>query len=199
VIIWIAAALLSPPGLIDDSDARSIHSWDPTPECQDWTRARRRNESDAFEAWVTGLITGYNLYNADRHQDILRGTSLADAFAWIDRRCDAQPERAMVEVAMELVDELSTRAAAPSASFQGTGPSGVGQSQPRPPPLSLDTPGVGVPARHAPPVSSMMAQSVTLRTCSSDRLPELESGSDSVMPPCGVAHTSANAEAGGTR
>lgn len=112
MILWIVLALLSPSGLLDDSDSRAIHSWDPTPECQDWTRARRRNDSrsEALEAWVTGLLTGYNLYDANGHRDILQGSTLEEAFAWIDRRCAAEPQRAMVEIAIELVTDLRARA-----------------------------------------------------------------------------------------
>ncbi len=119
MMLLLAAALASPPGLIDDSDARTIHSWDPTPVCREWTQARSRNnaQSATFEAWVTGMITGYNLYNADRQGDILRGNNLANVFVWIDRRCAVAPERAMVEIATEFVDEARSlhRATLPDA------------------------------------------------------------------------------------
>ena len=110
--LLLAGAVLGPPGLLDDSNARTVHSWNPTPDCQDWTRARRsdRARSQTLEAWVTGLLTGYNLYDPNGHHDILRGTNLAEAFAWIDRRCGDQPEQAMVSVAIELVHALRARA-----------------------------------------------------------------------------------------
>jgi hypothetical protein len=79
-----AAALLSPPGTLDDSDARNIHSFSPSPDCAEWAKARRqaRPRSNPHEAWVLGLMSGYNMYHPKGRRDILEGTSKEAAFAY---------------------------------------------------------------------------------------------------------------------
>lgn len=116
MILLAAAAFLSPPGLIDDSDARRIPGLDPSPDCAEWTVARRgdRPRADVLEAWVTGVLSGYNLYHPKGAQDILRGGALRIAFEWIDRRCALDRRRngtseALPEVTMDLIGELENR------------------------------------------------------------------------------------------
>ena len=96
---------------LDDSDVRYIHGFNPTPDCAEWTEARRRDNSrsETLEAWVTGVLTGYNLYDPKGRHDILGGTDLSGAFAWIDRRCAANPEEGLPEVTMDLITELRNR------------------------------------------------------------------------------------------
>ncbi|MBC7986614.1 MAG: hypothetical protein H7X93_08080 [Sphingomonadaceae bacterium] len=111
MILLAAAVLISPPGMIDDSDARRIHGFDPSPDCAEWTEARRRNgpRAGALEAWVSGVLAGYNLYHPNGHRDILRGTDLAGAYAWIDNRCLADPDEALPDITIDLIAEFQIR------------------------------------------------------------------------------------------
>jgi hypothetical protein len=108
VILAVLAAFLSPPGTIDVSDVRNVHGFNPSPDCAEWMKARRshRPRSNPHEAWVMGVLTGYNLYHPNGHHDILEGTTLSAAFAWIDRRCAANPDAALPDVTLDLVGEL---------------------------------------------------------------------------------------------
>jgi hypothetical protein len=108
----MAAALLTPPGTIDDSDARRLHSFSPSPDCAEWAKERRRNRPRAnpHEAWVLGLLSGYNKYHPKGHRDILQGTGVDAAFEWIDRRCNGDRSLSLIDVTLELVDELRAKA-----------------------------------------------------------------------------------------
>ncbi len=112
ILLAAAAALLSPPGAIDDSDARTIHSFSPSPDCAEWAKARRRARprSNPHEAWVLGLLSGYNMYHPKGRRDILKGTSMKAAFAWIDRRCGGDRNLSLIEITIELIDELRAKA-----------------------------------------------------------------------------------------
>ncbi|MBC8020355.1 MAG: hypothetical protein H7X78_03975 [Methyloceanibacter sp.] len=109
MIALVAAALAAQ--FLADSNVRQIHGFDPSPDCAEWTEARRGNRSraEALEAWVTGVLTGYNVYHPKGGRDILWGTGLAGAFAWIDRRCAADPEEALPGVTLDLIAELQDR------------------------------------------------------------------------------------------
>jgi hypothetical protein len=111
ILLAAAAALLSPPGAIDDSNARRIHSFSPSPDCADWVKARReaRPRSNPHEAWVLGLLSGYNMYHRKGRRDILEGTGIEAAFAWIDRRCGGNLDASLIDLAIELVAELRSK------------------------------------------------------------------------------------------
>jgi len=112
LITAAAAGLAGPPGALDDSDSRRIHTFSPSPDCREWESSRRisRPRSNPNEAWVLGLFAGHNLYHPRGHTDILEGTTAAEAFAWIDRRCAQNPDAAVADLALELISELETRA-----------------------------------------------------------------------------------------
>jgi hypothetical protein len=112
ILLAAAAALLGPPVAIDDSDARTIHSFSPSPDCAEWAKARRRARprSNPHEAWVLGLLSGYNMNHPRGHRDILQGTSKEAAFAWIDRRCGGDRSLSLIDVTLELIDELRAKA-----------------------------------------------------------------------------------------
>lgn len=112
ILLAAAAALLSPPGAIDDSNARRIHSFSPSPDCAEWAETRReaRPRSNPHEAWVLGLLSGYNKYHRKGRRDILEGTSIEAAFAWIDRRCGGDPNLSLIDLTIELVAELRAKA-----------------------------------------------------------------------------------------
>lgn len=111
ILLLAAAAVLSPPGGIDDSDARNIHSFNPSPDCAQWAKARRRARprSNPHEAWVLGLLSGYNLYHPEGRRDILEGTSKEAAFVWIDQRCGGDRSKSLIDVTLDLVAELRAR------------------------------------------------------------------------------------------
>ena len=113
ILLTAAAALLSPPGILDDSDARRIHSFSPSPDCAEWAEERRRAppRSNPHEAWVLGLLSGYNVYHPKGHRDILEGTGEQAAFAWLDRRCGGDPDISLIDVTLELIAELRAKAA----------------------------------------------------------------------------------------
>lgn len=112
LIAAVAAYAAGPPGLIDDSDSRYVHTFNPAPDCREWASSRRRSRprSNPNEAWVLGLFAGHNLYHPRGQRDILEGTTEAEAFAWIDRRCAQNPAAAVADVAYELILELEARA-----------------------------------------------------------------------------------------
>jgi hypothetical protein len=117
IVFALVAAVLSPPGMIADADTRTVYSgfvgrdgWAISPDCGEWISARRKHHrgTTAVEAWVAGLISGYNLYHpADRDDalDLLGGKKLADAYAWIDQRCANSPEAALADVTLDLIGE----------------------------------------------------------------------------------------------
>jgi hypothetical protein len=111
MMLLAAAALLSPPGGIDVSDVRTIHSFSPSPDCEEWAKARRRSRprSNPHEAWVLGLLSGYNLYHPEGHQDILAGTSKEALFVSIDRRCRGDRNLSLIDVTIDLLTELGAK------------------------------------------------------------------------------------------
>jgi hypothetical protein len=112
MLLLAAAAFLSPPGVIDDSDARTVHSFSPSPDCAEWAEERRKASprSNPHEAWVLGLISGYNLYHPKGHRDILEGTSEGALFAWIDRNCKGDAGISLIDVTLDIIAELRTKA-----------------------------------------------------------------------------------------
>ena len=111
ILLAAAAALLTPPGMIDDSDARTLHSFSPSPDCAEWAKARRRARPrfNPHEAWILGLLSGYNMYHPKGHRDILEGSSTEAAFAWIDRRCGGDRNLSLIDVTSELMAELRAK------------------------------------------------------------------------------------------
>jgi hypothetical protein len=121
ILFALAAIYFSPPGMIEASDARTIHSgsvdrhgWAISPDCAEWMKARRKRTRRAteMEAWVAGVITGYNLYHpaaADDALDLLEGRKLADGYKWIDQRCAHDSEAALPDVTLDLVAEWRER------------------------------------------------------------------------------------------
>ena len=116
ILLAAAAALLSPPGAIDDSDAREIHSFSPSPDCAEWAKARRRSRprSNPHEAWVLGLLSGYNMYHPNGRRDILEGTSKELVFVWIDRRCGGDRHLSLIDITFDLIAELLEKAGSSS-------------------------------------------------------------------------------------
>lgn len=112
ILLTAAAALLTPPGVLDDADSRNIHSFSPSPDCAEWAQARRRARprSNPHEAWVLGLVSGYNLYHPKGRRDILQDIGEEEAFAWIDRHCRGDRELSLIDITLDLIDELRAKA-----------------------------------------------------------------------------------------
>ena len=112
MILLAAAAMLGPPATLDDGDARNIHSFLPSPDCAEWAKERRRAppRANPHEAWVLGLLSGYNLYHPEGGRDILRGTGREAMFAAIDRRCGGDRNLSLIDVAVDLVAEFRQKA-----------------------------------------------------------------------------------------
>jgi hypothetical protein len=120
ILFALAAAMLGPPGILDMSDARTIYTETVapdeglTPDCREWNRARQNGgkESTPLEAWVEGVITGYNLYHAKKSEDhlnLLEGRSLPEAFKIIDHECADSPEAALADVTTDLIADWRKR------------------------------------------------------------------------------------------
>ena len=120
ILIALAAAVLGPPGVIEDSDARTIYTdtigsnGGLTPDCAQWNTSRQSpgKRSSPLEAWVEGLITGYNVYHAKNPEDrldLLKGRSLSEAYKAIDQRCANTPDAALADVTLDLISEWRKR------------------------------------------------------------------------------------------
>jgi hypothetical protein len=120
-LIAYLAILVTPPGSLDDTDARTAYSgsvgpdgWPLSEDCAEWAAARQKGGKRAapLESWVAGVITGYNFYHASSvgdRLDLLDGKKLSDAYIWIDQRCSATPDRGLPDVTLELVEEWRRR------------------------------------------------------------------------------------------
>lgn len=74
--------------------------------------AKWREAAPPLEAWVEGVITGFNVYhakNAEDRVDLLEGRSLSEAFKIIDQRCSNTPEAALADVTLDLIAEWRKR------------------------------------------------------------------------------------------
>lgn len=120
ILFALAAAALGPPGILDTSDARTVHTETVgpnerlTPDCRQWTLTRQKSSkrSSSLEAWVEGVFTGYNVYHAaspgDR-LDLLENRKLSAAFEAIDQRCSISPAAAVADVTLDLIAEWRKR------------------------------------------------------------------------------------------
>jgi hypothetical protein len=69
--------------------------------CEKWTSTPKPSpESDVYQAWVFGLISGINLESTDK--DFLQGRNLAAVIAWMDNYCRSNPLVAVPQAAQEL-------------------------------------------------------------------------------------------------
>ena len=110
---------------LDLSDVRSIHTPSvnskgvPMSEtCAEWTAARKMNgrKKAQLEAWVVGIITGYNLYHPksqDDKLDLLNGNNWGKEsqtfFSVLDQRCLNAPSQAFPTITVDLVEEWRKR------------------------------------------------------------------------------------------
>jgi hypothetical protein len=120
ILVALTVAVLGPSGSIDMSDARTIYTETVgpreglTPDCSQWNTARQNGgkQSSSLEAWVEGVITGYNLFHANNaadRLDLLKGRSLSDGFKIIDQRCSDSPEAALADVTLDLIAQWRKR------------------------------------------------------------------------------------------
>lgn len=82
--------------------------------CGEWTSDRRANGADAIIklTWLGGYLSGQNAVLSaalNRTVDILEGTDLNGAAAWIDNYCAAEPLASLSTAAQALSAELMGR------------------------------------------------------------------------------------------
>src|SRR5215831_12388651 len=69
--------------------------------CEKWTSTPKPSpESDVYQAWVFGLISGINLEST--YKDFLQGRNLDAVIAWMDNYCRSNPLVAVPQAAQEL-------------------------------------------------------------------------------------------------
>ena len=74
--------------------------------CADWITARGRNNAEAYEFWLMGIVSGLNLSD-DFSADFLRGVKANSLAFWMDKYCRENPLKTIPEGAGQLVKELA--------------------------------------------------------------------------------------------
>ena len=80
--------------------------------CETWTEVRRTRQtqtSQALEFWVTGFLSGANVFD-DTDINFLKGMDSNAIYAWIDNYCKANPLERLPDAAYALTRELKDRA-----------------------------------------------------------------------------------------
>jgi hypothetical protein len=73
--------------------------------CEKWTSTPKPSpESDVYQAWVFGLISGINLESTDN--DFLQARNLAAVIAWMDNYCHSYPLVTVQQAVQELSKAL---------------------------------------------------------------------------------------------
>jgi hypothetical protein len=77
---------------------------------------RKGRRAAVLEAWVTGVITGYNLYHPKSEDDALDlldgnywGKERSEFFRLIDQRCAKSPSASFPMVTLDLIEERRKR------------------------------------------------------------------------------------------
>ncbi len=81
-----------------------------TNSCGRWLEERKKDslESATLTVWVVGFLTAYNVYVAPSG-DVLEGTDVDGAVAWIDNYCTAHPLETVASASEALVRALAPK------------------------------------------------------------------------------------------
>ena len=74
--------------------------------CADWVTARDGKNSQAYEFWLTGYMSGRNMSN-DHSNDFLRGIKANSLDLWMDKYCRENPLKTILDGASQLGLELA--------------------------------------------------------------------------------------------
>ena len=70
--------------------------------CGDWVEARQKNQN-SIQLWYLGFISGINFRAKD---DLLSEVNAASAYLWMDKYCQENPLKTVVQGSVKLLDEL---------------------------------------------------------------------------------------------
>ena len=94
---------------IATADAQDITVMGLVPNsCGTWTQVRSTRETQAYQSWVLGFLSGANL--AFGNPDFLAGVDTNAVHAWIDNYCRAKPLDGLPMAVQALTNELRDRA-----------------------------------------------------------------------------------------
>jgi hypothetical protein len=74
--------------------------------CGDWITARGRNNAEAYEFWLMGVLSGLNLSD-DFSADFLREVKVNLPAFWLDKYCRENPFKTVPEGAVQFVQDLA--------------------------------------------------------------------------------------------
>ena len=82
-----------------------------TQSCGVWIEEHRKASTMSLgqDTWLTGFLTGYNFYGPQPNGDILRGTDIRGAVAWMTNYCTANSLETIADASNELIKTLLAR------------------------------------------------------------------------------------------
>lgn len=111
-LILAALALQTslPPPLEPRDREFTAYAFDDN-SCGAWTSARSRGgaDSQSWESWAMGFLSGYNRFSIQSNGDVAFGAGIDGMKAWIDNYCRANPLDPVVKALTALIRELESR------------------------------------------------------------------------------------------